>query len=84
MGSYVRVCQFVIKCISSYKKVDFYILKDFETFLELIESGVIRVTIKVDIHLDEKHYGQTYDHGCGFAIKEENITKLYSKYNIDE
>lgn len=67
-----------------YYKIDFYILKDFETFLELIESGVIRVTIKVDIHLDEKHYGQTYDHGCGFAIKEENITKLYSKYNIDE
>lgn len=66
-----------------YHKIDFYLLKSFETFLNLIESGIIRITFKVDIHLDEKHYGQTYDHGCGFAIKEENITKLYSKYNIE-
>ena len=67
-----------------YYKIALYILKDFITFLELIESGVIRVTLKDDIHLDEKHYGQTYDHGWGFAIKEENITKLHFKYNIDE
>ena len=66
-----------------YHKIDFYLLKDFETFLKLIESGIIKITLKVDIHLDENHYGQTYDHGCGFAIKEENITKLYSKYNIE-
>ena len=65
-----------------YHKIDFYILKDFDTFLELIENGIIKVTLKIDIHLDEKHYGQTYDHGCGFAISEKNITKLYSKYSI--
>ena len=66
-----------------YHKIDFYLLKDFETFLNLIEKGIIRVTFKVDIHFDKNHYGQTYDHGCGFAIKEENITKLYTKYKIE-
>lgn len=62
-----------------YYKIEFYILKDFETFLNLIESGIIRVTLKVDIYTDEKNYGKTYDHGCGFDIEELNITKLYNK-----
>lgn len=65
-----------------YHKIDFYLLKDFETFLKLLENDTIRVTFKVDIHLDEKKYGQTYDHGCGFDIQEKDITKLYDVYDI--
>ena len=65
-----------------YHQMNIYVLKDFETFLKLIENGTIKVTIKIDIHLDEKHYGQTYDHGCSFAIEEKNITKLYSKHSM--
>ena len=64
-----------------YHKIDFYLFKDFETFLKLIEDGIIRITLKVDIHLDEKNYGKTYDHGCGFAIQEKDITKLYNIYD---
>ena len=65
-----------------YHKIDFYLLKNFSTFIKLIEDGTIRVTFKVDIHRDEKRYGQTYDHGCGFDIQEKELTKLYYKYNV--
>lgn len=65
-----------------YYKIDFYIFKDFETFLNLIENGVIKITFKIDIHKDEKRYGKTYDHGCSFDIKESDIIKLYNKYYV--
>lgn len=52
-------------------------LKDFDTFINLLENGTIKLTIKIGIHLSEKRYGKTYDHGCGFAIEEFNLPKLY-------
>ena len=64
-----------------YHKIDFYLFKNFETFLKLIEEGIIKIILKVDIHLDEKNYGKTYDHGCGFAIQEKDIIKLYHIYD---
>lgn len=60
-----------------YYRMDMYMLRDFDTFINLIENGTIKVTIKIGIHLDEKRYGKTYDHGCGFAIEEFNLPKLY-------
>ena len=60
----------------------FYLFKDFETFLKLIEECVIRITFKVDIRLNGKKYGQTFEHGCGFDIQEKDLVKLYSKYDI--
>ena len=63
-----------------YYKIEFYKLKNFDKFLELIEDGIIRLEFKVDIHTDELNYGKTYDHGCSFRIKEEDITKLFNKY----
>jgi len=66
-----------------YYKIEFYRLKSFEKFIELIERGIIAITLKIDIHLDEKRYGNTYDHGCGFSINEKDIPKLYYKYNIN-
>lgn len=65
-----------------YYKIDFFKLKSFDKFLELIEDGTIKIVIKVGIYLDEKRYGKTYDHGCGFAIKDEDLCKLYYKLNI--
>ena len=64
-----------------YYKLDIYKLKEFDTFINLIEDGTIKLTIKIDIHLDEKYYGKTYDHGCGFAIEEHNVPKLYNIIN---
>lgn len=64
-----------------YYKIDIYLLKGFDKFLELIENGTIKITFKVDIHKDEKRYGKTYDHGCGFRIQEKDIKKLYNVYD---
>lgn len=62
-----------------YYKIEMYIFKDFETFISLIERGIIKIIIKVDIYQDKKKYGKTYDHGCGFAINESDLSKLFYK-----
>ena len=67
-----------------YYKIDFFKLKSFDKFLELLEAGYIKLVIKVGIYLDEKRYGNTYDHGCGFAIKDDDVCKLYYKCKIDQ
>lgn len=58
--------------------MDIYKLNDFDKFIDLIENGTIKMTIKVDIYVNEKYYGKTYDHGCGFAIEEKNLCKLFN------
>lgn len=60
-----------------YYKMDIYKLKYFDKFIDLIENGIIKMTVKVDIYTSEKHYGKTYNHGCGFTIDEKNIPTLY-------
>lgn len=64
-----------------YYKMDIYILKDFDTFINLIEDGTIKIVLKIDIYTNEKNYGKTFDHGCGFTIAKPNITKLFDKIN---
>lgn len=66
-----------------YYKIDFFKLKGFDDFLNLLENGKIKIVIKVGIYLDEKRYGKTNDHGCGFAIKSEDLLCLYDKININ-
>ena len=62
-----------------YYKISFFKLKGFPEFLNLLEKGIIKITLKIDIYLDENNYGKTYDHGCGFAIQEKDIIKLFDK-----
>ena len=65
-----------------YYKMDIYRLTSFDYFINLIEDGTIRLHIKVDIYTNSKHYSKTYDHGCGFAISDNDICKLYYKCDI--
>lgn len=65
-----------------YYKIEYYKLKNFDKFLELLENGTIKITFKVDIYLDEANYGKTYDHGCGFAIQAKAIPKLFNKIDL--
>lgn len=66
-----------------YYKIEFYTLKSFDIFLKILENGTIKITFKIDIYLDEANYGKTYNHGCGFAIQEKDIIKLFDKYNVN-
>ena len=60
-----------------YTKINFYKIKNFSTFLSLIETGDIKISFNVGVYKKGNKYGQTYDHGTNFEIKKENITKLY-------
>ena len=62
-----------------YYKLDIYQFKNFELFLNLLDNGVIKLKLKVDIYRDKENYGKIYDHGCGFCIQEKDIKKLYNK-----
>jgi len=63
-----------------YYNIEFYKLKSFDKFLQLLENDIIKITFKIDIYLDKNNYGKTYNHGCGFAIQEKDIIKLFDKY----
>lgn len=64
----------------NYYKMTIYLLKDFDTFLLLLEHGIIRVTFKININLNGPRRGQTCDHGTGFDIQEKDLLKLYDFY----
>ena len=62
-----------------YTKFHLYKLKDFNTFLKLMEFGIIRVTFKMGVFRDEKRYGNTHDRGTSFDIDFKELELLYEK-----
>lgn len=64
-----------------YYKMNIYKLKEFNNFINLIEDGTIKLSIKIDFYTNPKYYGKTYDHGCSFAIEEHNLNKLFYTIN---
>lgn len=62
-----------------YKSIDFYKLKDFATFLKLIEIGIICVEFHIGVFREGKRKGEIHDRGTSFRIKESNITYLFDK-----
>ena len=67
-----------------YYKMTVYMLKNFDTFLNLLEQGIIRVTFKINVHLRGPRKGQICDHGTGFDIQEKDLLKLYNYCTEDE
>lgn len=63
-----------------YYKLTLYVLKNFETFINLIEQGIIRITFKIGVFRDGNRIGQTHNHGTGFDINKNDIKKLYTIY----
>lgn len=66
-----------------YIKMTVYLIKDFDTFLSLLEQGVIRTTFKVNVVSSGTRKGTIRDHGTGFDIKEKDLNKLYDIYIKD-
>lgn len=58
-----------------------YGLKDFSTFITLIENGIIRINFSIGIFKKDKRKGQIHDHGTSFDIKEQDLLKLYEPYS---
>ena len=66
-----------------YYRINYYVLKDFNQFINMLENGKIVLKIKIDIYTDESNYGKMYDHGCSFSIAEEDITELFYPYIVN-
>lgn len=62
-----------------YNNVTIYKLKSFNTFLELLNNGIIRINIKIGIYKSGPRVGQTHDHGTGFQILYSDLEKLFIK-----
>ena len=80
----VRVSSCIIcgKGYYHYDTIDFYKLKDFDTFIKLIEDGIIEITFKIGMHKEGDKAGKVYDHGTDFSLSITNISMLYEKVLI--
>ena len=65
-----------------YYCMKIYKLKDFETFIDLIENGIIRISLKIGVFRVGKKVGQIHDHGTSFCIEENNLNKLYDLIEV--
>lgn len=63
-----------------YNYMKLYRLKEFNSFISLIENGIIRVSFKIGVFKSGKRCGQIHDHGTGFEIKECDLLRLYDEY----
>lgn len=63
-----------------YTSINFYELKDYKTFIKLIEYGIIKICFKIGIYKKGKKIGNIYDHGTGFEIEKKDIKKIYDSY----
>ena len=61
------------------ENINFYSIKDFDTFIQLINDGII--FISSSISTEEKKNGETgiHNHGIGFCIDFNNIQKLFNQ-----
>ena len=64
-----------------YHTIKLYKLKDFNTFIKLIENGIIDITFKIGYYKSGKRLGNIYDHGTDFSISISNLGMLYDELN---
>ena len=62
-----------------YHDIGFYKLKDFNTFINLINDGIIEITFKIGTHKSGSRIGKEYDHGTDFSIRVKDLELLYDK-----
>lgn len=62
-----------------YYEINFYVLKNFETFISLIEKGIVKTVFAIGFYKSGPKLGQMNSHGVGFDIAEKDIEKLFIK-----
>lgn len=67
-----------------YYDIKFYKIKNFESFLSLVEEGKIRVNLRIGIYRSGKREGEIHDRGTAFQIRESDLLKLFDEINISE
>lgn len=62
-----------------YNKISFFKLKDYMTFIKLVEKGIISITFKVGLFNDGIRKGQIHDRGTDFSINYDDLDFLYKR-----
>ena len=55
----------------------------FENFLKGLENGDIKVDIRIGVYKTGKNKGKNHDHGTGFRITIENLSKYANTIKLD-
>ena len=63
-----------------YYKMNIYILKSFDTFIELIEKDIIKINIKIKFPNIKTKYSKALNYNANFGIKEEDLLLLFNIY----
>ena len=61
-----------------YLTISIYKLKDFSTFVDLIEKGEIDVVFNIGIYKGGDKLGEIYDHGTAFKLSTASLQKLFN------
>lgn len=64
-----------------YQNYDCYVLKDFDSFINAIEAGIVRVSFNIGVFKSGKRLGQIYDHGTSFSIQLKDLSKVFTRVN---
>ena len=56
-----------------YYKMDIYLLKGFNEFIDLLENGKIKVLFKIGNNYNKGRYGKVDSRGIGFVIQEDDF-----------
>ena len=62
-----------------YYNLTFFMIRGFNTFIELIEADIINATFMVGFYKTGSKRGMMYNHGVRFDISEEDLEKLFIK-----
>lgn len=54
----------------------------FEKFLKAVNQGIILYDIRIGAYKSGKNIGKTHDHGSGFRIKKDDISKVFTVTEI--
>ena len=63
-----------------YYKMNIYILRDFNCFVEALENGKMKLCLTIDSYNDEKRYGMVRSHGIAFRISEDDLLSVFEIY----
>lgn len=62
-----------------YTDIQFYKIRGFSIFLDLVESGIIQANFTIGVFYTGKRAGQIHDHGTGFKIGRADLERLFDK-----
>ncbi len=68
----------------NYYKADIFENPSFGKFLDFIDRGLIMYDIRIGSYKSGNQIGKAHDHGSGFRILENNLSKLYSFHQVEE